>query len=275
MLLTLFLMFANWYYFPSDSPSTPVKIENVDLNLKENELAMTFFSLTDGEATLIQHPNGETVLINSGGTKTKAELKNLLELYGIDKISKVVLTNQHQSNIENLNWILENYHVSECYSNESTSSVIKSLMKPDVAVSQLIWDENTNEEILPGLKIEVLNDEDGIDLSVEFLSHRILLLNPVNQTTEKQLLAKQFAKTKIVQFRGYGDEQQISDELINHLDPQVAVFFQKENNKPDQELFQRLAEAWVDVYFAKRHGTITIKFTDNNYEVLTISNEEK
>ena len=227
MLLSFFLLFANWYYFPSDSPSTPVKIENVDLNLKENELALTFFSLTDGEATLIQHPNGETVLINSGGTNTKAELKNLLKLYDIDKISKVVLTNRQNSNIQNLNWILKDYHVSEFYTNESISAEIKSLMKPKVAVSHFIWDENTSVEILPGLIIEVLNDEKGMDLSVEFLSHRILLLNPVNQITEKQLLAKQFAKTKIVQFGGYGDKQQISDELIKHLDPQVAVLFQK------------------------------------------------
>lgn len=271
MLLTIFLLFANWYYFPSDSPSTPVKIESLDLKLKEDELAFTFFSLTDGEATLIQHPNGETVLINSGGTMTKSETKMLLELNKINEIPKVVLTNDEKSNIQNLKWLMDEYHVKEVYTIESTAAKIS----PNEAVSLFIWKEGTTQEILPGVSIEVLNVEKDMDLSVEFLKNRVLFLNSVNQSSEKKLLAQQFASTKIVQFGSYGNKHLISDELIRHLDPQIAIFFHEKDKKPEQELIQRLAEAWIDVYHAKRHGTIIIKFTDNNYEVLTIANEEK
>ena len=66
-LVLAFLAFMNWYYIPMDSPSEPVEVEGIDMNLKRNELSFTFFSLSDGEAALIQHGNGENILINTGG----------------------------------------------------------------------------------------------------------------------------------------------------------------------------------------------------------------
>lgn len=42
-LFAFMVLFANWYYIPKDSPAVPVKVESIDLKLKSDELAMTFF----------------------------------------------------------------------------------------------------------------------------------------------------------------------------------------------------------------------------------------
>ncbi len=38
-------------------------------------MAVTFFGLSDGEATLIQGAKGENILVNTGGERTQAELE--------------------------------------------------------------------------------------------------------------------------------------------------------------------------------------------------------
>ena len=45
----------------------PDDVEKIDVKLAEHQAAVTFLGLTTGEATLVQGPNGENILINIGG----------------------------------------------------------------------------------------------------------------------------------------------------------------------------------------------------------------
>jgi len=53
-----------------------------------------------------------------------------------------------------------------------------------------------------------------------------------------------------------------------------AIIFKSNSIKPDPDLVEMLHEAWIDVYFTKQHGTVTIKLTDSNYDVITILSKD-
>ncbi|MDZ5473228.1 ATP-dependent DNA helicase [Bacillus sp. 31A1R] len=274
VLFALLLSFTNWYYIPSNS-SVPVEVEKIDLNLKTNELAVTFLSLSNGESILIQHSNGENILINTGGSGTEEELRKLFELYNVNKISTVILTNV-AANSENLSWVLQNYDVKQMIAGGSTIKHFETFLNKDEDVSYHIWSSGTKQQILPGLNTEVLfegnGENEGMDLSIQFLRHRLLIMTSSSDRAMTKLLTQQLADVNIVKIADFARENVITDELIKHIDPQIAIVFHSKIVKPSSDLFKSLQAAWIDVYYTKKHGTVTMKFTDVNYEVITISN---
>lgn len=278
VLFAILLAFTNWYYIPSES-SVPVEVENIDLNLKTNELAITFLSLSSGEATLIQHENGENILINTGSSGTEIELKKLLELYNVQNISTVILTKDDPYFRGNLTWILQNYDVKQLIVGESTSNQLKSKKEIFDDVSVHVWSNGTKQQILPGLHTEVLFEGDqvheGMDLSLKFLRHRLLILTSMSDRAKAQLMEKNLSDANIFKVPQFAIENSLSHEMIKHMDPQIAVIFSGEKIKPSSDIFELLHDEWIDLYYTKKHGTITIKFTDINYEVITISHGEE
>lgn len=275
VLLVFFLMFTNWYYIPKDSPAVPVKVESIDLKLKSDEVAITFFSLSDGEASLIHHGNDENILINTGGSETESEIKKLLHLYRADQISTVILTDKGLYNQESLAWLIKEYDVKQVIVDPSIAAEIKALLPGLGDINLQVWGQDTKQQILPGLQTEVLFEGDGMDVSFTFARHRIFFMSSISDRAKELLIQKDLSNVNIVKLPGFGSNGSVSEEMIKHMDPQIAVLFHKKTIKPDSDLFRLLNDAWIDVYYTKKHGTVTIKFTDINYEVITISQKEE
>jgi competence protein ComEC len=271
VLFTLFLLVNQWYYIPSDSPKIPEKIESINLKLKDNEIAVTFLSLSNGEAMLFQHSNGENLLINTGGTGTETELRKLLKLYNVTEISTVILTNADNGFVGNLKLLTEEFEVKKIITGNALSEVKNQYYGVDFH----IWTEGTTQQILPNLYVEVLfdgeNQDEGLDLSLKYMNHRIVIMASSSEAAESNLLKKELEDTNLVKISGFAIKDSMSESLIEHLNPQIAVIFHAKNKKPSTDLYERLLHAWIEVYYTKKHGTITIKFTDSNYEVINIS----
>lgn len=274
-LIFAFMAFMNWYYIPFESPSAPVEVEGVDVNLKRNESAFTFFSLSDGEAALIQHANGENILINTGGKGTIKELERLLSLFKVKSISTVILTSSEGK--ENLEHYIKKYSVRQIVTGASAiQSLSDSVIPVDVKVIR--WEQGGLHKLMPGLTAEVIYDGsaeiEGTDISFQFFHHQIFYVRSASHKAEQVFLEKPLKNVNIVKLAQYAEKGSFSDLLIEHLDPQVAIIFNSRATKPDPALVEMLHEAWIDVYLTKQHGTVTIKLTDSNYDVITILSKE-
>jgi competence protein ComEC len=274
-LVLAILAFMNWYYIPIDSPSEPVEVEGIDMNLKRNELSFTFFSLSDGEAALIQHGNGESILINTGGNGTMPELERLLSLYKVKSIPTVIVTSRE--GLENLETIIDKYEVQQIVTGKKNAATLK-LNANTIGVKISAWQQEDLQEVLPDLTAEVVYDgtqpNEGTDLSFRFFHHQIFYISSASQQSEQKFLNKPLKDVNIVKLPFYAGKGSFSDLLIQHLDPQIALIFKSKTARPDPDLLEMLLEAWIDVYFTKQHGTVTIKFTDSNYDVITILSKE-
>lgn len=274
-LLLAILAFMNWYYFPSESPSAPVEVEGVDVNLKRNELAFTFLALSDGEAALIQHANGENILVNTGGKGTLKELERLLALFHVKDLTTIILT--AHSGQENLDEIIQKYNVKRIFTGKAGNHVLAEASIP-TEVKVQSWKQGDLLKLLPGLSAEVIFDgseeNEGTDISFQFFHHQIFYVSSASHNSEQAFLAEPLKNVNIIKLPFFAAKGSFSDLLIEHLDPQLAVIFKSNSIKPDPDLVEMLHEAWIDVYFTKQHGTVTIKLTDSTYDVITILSEE-
>ncbi|TYS49278.1 ATP-dependent DNA helicase [Bacillus infantis] len=275
MLFAFLMLFTSWYYVPVESPSLPAEVKSIDLKLKRNELAITFFSLQEGESALIQHPDGENILINTGGEGSGEELSRLLGLYNVEQISTIIMTEEDANSMENAGSIIREFGVKQLVAGQGLARKRMEELEEFDEVNIHIWGAGTKQQLFHNLKAEVLfeneNPKEGMDLELTLMKHKVLLLNSSSLDAEKALLKKNLSDVNIVKMPGFGQGNSVSGQLIKHLDPQIAVIFQSRKVKPDEDLFKMLHEAWIDVYYTGVHGTVTIKFTDLNYEVITIS----
>lgn len=274
MLLILALqLFATAGF--SRKPYVPAEIESIDIKLAEDEMAVTFFDLKSGEATLIQHGNGENILINTGGPGTSRQLKSLIAKYKVDKLKSVIVTKDDPEYTANLKWLAENFKVDE-FVVGSTASELAQQITAYGANNVQKWMKGNVLQKMPGLELAVLHEEyvnpgtEGLDLSLKFGKLKMLYMSTNDPAIEKKLVQEKLSKInvlKVAEFANSGTSQ----AFLEYVDPQIAVIFRKKGVPPGQDVFERLQETWIDIYQTKQFGNITIKCTPDRYEVITIS----
>jgi competence protein ComEC len=259
---------------------TSNNIENIDLNIKDHEVAVTFLGLSEGDSTLIQGSNGENILVNAGGKETDAELEGWLYLYDVKKISKLILTkNDLELSKKQINRLITKYSIKEIITTPELSAQITNKLslpnKPAVGT----WGEGTKKTILPELTavVQFVGNEpnEGMDLTLDFFNHRIFLMTSFTPHAEETLMKKNLENINVFKIPNGAMEDSLSEKLIQYLNPQISILFAPEEEEHDPEILVDLHETWSEIYSTKKHGTVTIKFTDSNYEVITIPVESE
>ncbi|WP_243296789.1 ComEC/Rec2 family competence protein [Bacillus litorisediminis] len=268
--LAAFILFVSFIWNNSAIPSS---VERIDVNLREQEIAFTFFALTNGEATLLQFPDGENLLINTGASSSQKELDYWLNLYGVKRISTVIITKEDPGYIGNLEHVIKRYQSRQIILSNRLFQQWKGnhTYPSDIAVQW--WDSGTRIELRPDVKLEVLyngtSPTEGMDFSITFFAHRFLFLSSYGTDSESKLLSEKLQDVNIVKLPNYGG-QAITRKLAKHIDPQVAILFNMDSIKPNEKMVKLLNDMWIDAYLTKEHGTITIKCTDVTYEIIHI-----
>lgn len=274
-LLLLLVIFFQTTVIAEASPSISSNIENIDLNIKDHEIAVTFLGLSAGESTLIQGPNGENILVNAGGKETEAELEGWLYLYDVKEISKLILTNDEQvPAYQHINRLITKYSIKEIVTTPALKDELTKNLDLTSRATVISWVEGTKETILPEMTAEVQfvgkKPNEGMDLTLQFFDHRIFLMTSFTPLAEETLLKKNLENINVFKIPNCAKEDSLSEKLIQYLNPEISILFAAEQDEPDSDILVDLHEIWSEVYFTKRHGTVTIKFTDSNYEVHTI-----
>jgi beta-lactamase superfamily II metal-dependent hydrolase len=278
----LLLVAAIFFQFTSIGSASSYEygnVESIDLNLKDHEIAVTFFGLGDGEATLIQGSNGENVLVNMGGEETSDELREVLKTYGVKEISTLIITNTQNLFLDQLTQIISKYNVKQLIATAEIAKELTTMSTSFTEVKVIPWSEGITQVLFPDLSAEVLyagiGENEGIDFTLQFFKHRLFLMTSSSQQVEENLLKKNLDDVTIFKVPNWAKEDSLSEKLIQHVNPQISILFESEQHQPDPDIIYNLQDTWSEVFFTKKHGTITIKFTENNYEVFTFPVEKE
>lgn len=279
-VLVLLIIVAHIVLAPFSVMAEKESIE-VDLNLEEQDLAYTFFDLSNGEATLLQSGKGQNILIDTGSLESQEELEQRLKMYHVEFIDTLIITNQTEEYTGNLQWIINNFNVQK-------------IIVPEVIKQQLItfhhlqdkevigWKKGDKTELLPFLKTEViyveendLENKGALVIVFSYGKQTLLFMGIADKQVEKQLIENYALKSTILKVAEFGSEKGTTQPFLEEVDPQVAILFKK-NGVPVSELvLERLQETWIDIYQTYRLGTVSIKCHNDDYEILTVRPHEE
>ncbi|WP_413309211.1 hypothetical protein AA0X95_12210 [Bacillus sp. 1P10SD] len=271
-LLILLALFIPCTLIKAEEPNDN-QVENIDLHLNVHEAAVTFLGLSGGEAVLLQAANGKNILFNVGGKGTRAELEEGLSLYDVREISTLFLTTDDDVSINKINQLISSYNIKEIITTSEISAQLTNELKSINHIPILAWGVGTKKEILPDLtaEVEFVGEElnEGMDLKLQFFNHTIFLMSSNSPRAEQVLMKKNLRNINVFKIPNGNMEGPLSDQLIQYLNPEISILFEGNNSK-DTKILRDLNEIWSEVYSTKKHGTVTVKFTENNYEVIRI-----
>jgi competence protein ComEC len=256
-----------------------ILVWSVALTTPDDKLHVSFLDVGQGDAILIQTPNGQDILIDGGPDSQKINLELGEKLPFWDRtIDLMVCTQPQADHITGLVEVLQRYKV-------------KQVLEPGVSYNSSIYQEwcNLVEEkqikqdkaqagqeidLGNGIKIEVLNppeslweetsddvDNNGVVLKLSWGQVSFLFTADIREEVEFELIGQRAnLKSTVLKVAHHGSETSTSQQFLAAVDPEVAVISVGKDNPfghPDQEVVERLiARLGEDNVYQTKDGTI-------------------
>ncbi len=243
-----------------------------------HNLRVTFLDVGQGDAILIEAPNGNRVLID-GGTpsgKTLSELGSVLPFYD-RSLDAVIATHPDQDHIGGLPEVLKRYSVSalfepDLYSGNGSYEEMERMGEKDGAQKIVAragtvvhLDKNATLEILyPEKKLPPASDTNASSVVAKLTFGKIsfLFTGDLPQEQENYLVEKYGAEldSDVLKFGHHGSKTSTSPEFLADVSPKYGVVSAGVDNKyghPNKEVLDLAEKDKVEVLRTDKQGRIS------------------
>ncbi len=271
---------------PVDAPnSAPIHVESPQADAAEpaNNLVVHVIDVGQGDAILIQTPNGAAALIDGG--EADSGVVEYLEKAGIARLRYVIATHPHSDHIGGLPEVLSRIPVDEVVTNgQSHNTPAYERFLDAVADSGAVYTEARRGDLLElgGMELEVLYP---VSVETEDLNNNSLVIRLVHCTVsflfmadaemdaEASLLALgQELHATVLKIGHHGSRTSSSAAFVQRVAPKVAIYSAAEGNSyghPHAETLAVLAELGATIYGTDVNGTVIISSSPHEYSVST------
>jgi competence protein ComEC len=257
-----------------------ILVWSVALTQPDDKLHVSFLDVGQGDAILIQTPNGQNILIDGGPDPQKINLELGEKLPFWDKtIDFVVCTQPQADHVTGLVEVLQRYKVEEVLESgvsynssvyqEWCNLVEEKHIKRDTAQA------GQEIDLGNGIKMEVLNppaslweetsddvDNNGVVLRLSWGELSFLFTADIRKEVEFELIGQRAnLKSTVLKVAHHGSKTSTSQQFLAAVAPEVAVISVGEDNPfghPSLEVVERLIDRLGEdtVYRTDEDGTI-------------------
>lgn len=242
-----------------------------------------FIDVGQGDATLIQTPDGKTMLIDGGDTDTG--IVSQLQSLGVQRIDLMIATHPHSDHIGGLVQVLQSFPVAKVVTNGQphTTSVYEHFLD-GVAAAQAEYVEVKRGDVisLGGIDFKVLNptnnndpdlNENSIVLQFTYGQTTFLMMGDSGAVTEADLLSAGLPlKADILKVGHHGSTSGSTMAFLNAVQPKIALYSAGINNQyghPAPQTIANLTAVGATIYGTDKNGTISIKVDLTGYSIST------
>jgi competence protein ComEC len=252
----------------------------VVLTMPDDRLHVSILDVGQGDAILIQTPNGQNILIDGGPDSQKINLELSKKLPFWDRtIDLIVCTQPQADHVTGLVEVLQRYEVKQVIDSEVPydSSIYREwhrLVK-DKGIEHKIARAGQDIDLGNGIKMEVLNpparafngtshdvDNNGVVLGLSWGKVSFLFTADIREEAEFELIRQRGnLKSTVLKVAHHGSESSTSSQFLAAVNPEVAVISVGEDNPfghPSSEVVERLIASLGEdnVYRTDEHGSI-------------------
>ncbi len=257
-----------------------ILVWSVALTMPDDKLHVSFLDVGQGDAILVQTPNGQDILIDGGPDPQKINLELSKKLPFWDRtIDLVVCTQPQADHVTGLVDVLQRYKVKQ---------VLEPGVPYDSAIYQewlsLIEDKGIEYNIARagqeidlgnGIKMEVLNppatlyegtsddvDNNGVVLKLSWGKLSFLFTADIREEVEFELIGQRAnLKSTVLKVAHHGSKASTTSQFLAAVAPEVAVVSVGADNPfghPSPEVMERLVDRVGEdnVYCTDENGTI-------------------
>jgi len=248
-------------------------------------LTVTFFDVAHGEATLVEFPTGERMIIDGGGSGGDFSftgeyiISPFLWEKGVKRIDWVVMTHSHVDHINGLQAIIDNFDIGEVWQGNSSlknpyyRNFLRVVMRKGIPIRRHYRDDRIE---VSGVELRVLNppprsslpyyqeNDNSLVIQIRYKGIRVLLTGDIGEEVERELIARYGKElhSDVMKAAHHGSPSSNSDEFLEIVESRVMVVCGKLGFRQDGTKSLTTKKGIV-VYHTNRDGQVTV-FTDGH-----------
>ena len=255
----------------------------------EKNLSVSFCDIGQGDATFIQSPSGNQMLIDGGPSKKVLSCISQGMSFWDRKIEFIVLSHPHVDHITGLIEVLKRYNVGQIIATDAAAdspeykkwlSEIKEKNIPlEMAqnVSQIDLGGNALADILypkesfEGQKIDNLNNT-SLVLRLSYANVSFLFTGDAEKEEQEKLITNlQPLFSNILKFPHHGSKTALDENFLNAVSPKIAIISVGKDNQyhlPAEETISALQKLGIEIKRTDENGTIQVEVgVDGKYSI--------
>lgn len=249
----------------------------------DGKLRMTFLSVGQGDATLIQLPDGRTMLVDGGGYLRdtgrdfgERYLVPALHDLKVKQIDILVLSHPHPDHLGGLPAVAEQFRVREYWQAEGGGQgadyqrLLKALAHQKTAArilhrgDRLLVGQGVLVSVLAspqrGTPGEIKND-DSLVLHLQQAGFSALLMGDAGFAVEETLLKQGIGPVTVLKVGHHGSKTATGEQFLRRIRPDVAVISAGAGNSfglPADETLERISQQGAALYRTDQQGSIQL-----------------
>ncbi|GAB6100667.1 hypothetical protein JCM16358_25460 [Halanaerocella petrolearia] len=265
LMVLVILVFTLFFYLPS---TISKKSNKPQLKLK-----IHFIDVGQGDATLIQLPNQETMLIDAGENEQGPKVVNYLREQEIKKIDYLIGTHPHSDHIGGLDNVIYSFKIGQIYLPQvtHTTETYLDLLQAIKAKGRNIIPAQAGLEVVASsnLQVKIVGpvDNNYKDLNnwsvltkVKYKDRSFLFTGDTETKAEFDLINKNTdIQANLLKIAHHGSSSSTTSSFLSSVDPKYAVISVGEYNRyghPTFEVIDRLKYRGINTYRTDKQGTI-------------------
>ena len=256
-------------------------------SFRPGPLSVHFIDVGQGDAILVQTPQGRSVLIDAGGAADSSEdgfdvgervVVPYLRHYGVKFVDLLILTHNHQDHAGGATAVVELLGARRVVANpgEEISPAVLRLQK--ALKDKPAKDPAESERfMIDGVKFSLLKAGDDVAEAVmsgksenfrstvvrlEYGVHSFLLTGDLEGKGEKKIIESGLAPSTVLKVGHHGAKQSCQPEFLAQVAPQYAVISVGADNPfghPAQATLSRLQARGIEIFRTDRDGAIVFR----------------
>ncbi|WP_258360544.1 ComEC/Rec2 family competence protein [Moorella sulfitireducens] len=237
-------------------------------------LHVRYLDVGQGDAILVQLPDGKNILIDGGTSEAGPGVVRKLKEYGVKKLDFVIGTHPHEDHIGGLDLVINSFQVGKVYLPRVTHytdayrELLLAVKDKGLKVTEakagvtLPLEGDVHALLISPIKssYEDLNDYSAV-LHLTFGQTAFLFTGDAGTAAEEEMLAGDGPiKADVLKVAHHGSRYSTGTAFLKAVAPSYAVISVGKGNDyghPHTQTLQRLRKAGVKIYRTDREGTIT------------------
>lgn len=255
----------------------------------DEEFKVHFIDIGQGDAIVIQTPDDEFMLIDSGEGEFKDKLDNYLQGLGVTTFKYVIFTHPHSDHIGSAAYIVNKYNIETLImpnavtTTKTFSNLLDAIENKGLEVTQpVIGDEYTLGEAKFMIAAPISDFYDNLNnysvaIKMIFRETSYFFGGDMEKLAENEVIAhckdtKSDLSCDILKVSHHGSSSSSTSAWLDLINPQIAVIMcgiENSYGHPNKDVLKRLEERNVEVARTDLEGDIVISTNGRGYMIRT------